>query len=147
MRLVIKFNILILLVCCLSYSIKLYSQEGFSEIVKDRHKAMTKIQAFTQKSYKQIAIKNSSENLELYAEEILINAKLFVELFPEGSDGGEASSDIWNKRDIFLEYNENFIDDIMNYKESILSKELDKILVNFNQMASNCGACHRKFKD
>ena len=145
MQLILKFNIFLAIIIIFLFSNPLSSHGEVKGVIKDRHMAMSKIKNFAEKSYKQIAVKKNTENLDEYADELLKNAQLFIKLFPEGSEG-DSSSNIWNEDDLFLEYNEKFVKDIISYKESITSEEIESIQIEFNKMASNCGICHKKFK-
>ena len=77
----------------------------------------------------------------------LHNAKEFKLLFPEGSQGGKASSLIWEDRETFDLYNDNFINSIENIGISIENEDSVSLMENFTIMTSNCGTCHKKFKN
>ena len=78
---------------------------------------------------------------------LLHAAKEFKELFPEGSQGGKASSLIWEDRETFNIYNDNFIKSIEDIAISIENEDSVSLMENFNIMASNCGTCHKKFRN
>ena len=146
MKLVTKFKILISFILLIS-SFESNAIEKIIDPIKNRQLIMVKIQKLSQKIYKDIVIKKNIEQLSVSANSILSNTNFFIQLFPENSRGGEASSDIWNQSEVFTEYQNNFIKDINYFIQSIESKNLEKIFSNFNKMSENCGKCHRKFKD
>ena len=71
----------------------------------------------------------------------------FKQLFPEGAQGGKASNLIWEDRETFNLYNDNFIKSIQDIAISIENDDSVSLMENFNIMASNCGTCHKKFKN
>jgi len=79
--------------------------------------------------------------------DLLHVAKKFNLLFPEGSQGGKASSLIWEDRKTFNLYIDNFINSIESIGISIEYVDSVSLIENFNIMASNCGTCHKKFKN
>ena len=79
--------------------------------------------------------------------ELLHVANEFKQLFPEGSQGGKASSLIWDNRATFDLYNDNFINSIANIGISIENEDTLALLENFNIMTANCGTCHKKFRN
>ena len=68
-------------------------------------------------------------------------------LFPKESQGGKASSLIWEDRETFEFFNNNFISSIEDIGESINNEDSVSLVENFNIMSSNCGTCHKKFKN
>ena len=145
MKLVIKFSFFFILLFFLSTVSS--ATNKIVDPIKKRQIVMLKIQKTIQSTYKQIVLIKNTDNLSEYADTIKINAKNFTELFPNNSRGGEASSEVWNNSELFLEYQEQFISDINIFRESIISNDLEIIQYSFNQMTKNCGGCHRKFKD
>jgi cytochrome c556 len=131
------------------------------EIVKQRMNNMSKIKAYSTKMYP-LVMSGKFEEIKQVNNELLHAAKDFKLLFPEGSQGGKASSLIWedtewNSKDkpklggntpkeTFSIFNDNFIKDIENINESIESKDNESVIENFNIMLSNCGTCHKKFR-
>jgi cytochrome c556 len=116
------------------------------EIINERMKKMSIINKLSQKIYKQLnaedfdIIKKSVEDIEHAAIE-------FKELFPLGSNGGKAKNIIWEKKILFYEYNDNFLIDIRSMSNNIEEKNITLLKKSFNSMASNCGTCHKKFKN
>ena len=80
-------------------------------------------------------------------DELLHAASKFKDLFPEGSQGSKASDLIWEDRETFNIYNDNFIASIENIALSIKNEDSVSLMENFNIMASNCGTCHKKFRN
>ena len=78
---------------------------------------------------------------------LLHAAEEFKMLFPDGSQGGKASSLIWEDRETFDLFNDNFIESIENISISIENEDSVSLMENFNIMASNCGTCHKKFRN
>jgi cytochrome c556 len=116
------------------------------EIVKKRMGNMSKIKAHSSKMYP-LTMTGEFDEIKLVNEELLHAAKDFKELFPEGSQGGKASDLIWEDRETFNLYNDNFIKSIEDIAISIENEDSVSLMENFNIMASNCGTCHKKFRN
>ena len=116
------------------------------EIINSRMKIMSNVNNLVKKIYKQL---NTSDFdlLEKKTLELKHSAKEFKKLFPENSKGGKAKNSIWDDKILFDEYNDNFIDDINLMLIDIDDKNIISLKENFNKMSSNCGACHKKFKN
>jgi cytochrome c556 len=80
-------------------------------------------------------------------EKLLHAATEFKQFFPEGAQGGKASNLIWEDRETFNLYNDNFIKSIQDIAISIENEDSVSLMENFNIMASNCGTCHKKFRN
>ena len=120
--------------------------KNFEEIVKQRMGNMSKIKAYSSKMYP-LTMTGEFDEIKLVNEELLHAAKDFKELFPEGSQGGKASDLVWEDRETFDLYNDNFIKSIEDIALSIENGDSVSLMENFNVMASNCGTCHKKFKN
>ena len=107
---------------------------------------MSKIKAYSSKMYP-LTMTGEFDEIKLVNEELLHAAKDFKELFPEGSQGGKASELIWEDRETFDLYNDNFIKSIEDIAISIENEDSVSLMENFNIMASNCGTCHKKFRN
>ena len=116
------------------------------EIVKQRMGNMSKIKTYSSKMYP-LTMTGEFDEIKLVNEELLHAAKDFKELFPEGSQGGKASDLIWEDRETFDLYNDNFIKSIEDIALSIENEDSVSLMENFNVMASNCGTCHKKFRN
>ena len=116
------------------------------EIVKQRMGNMSKIKAYSSKMYP-LTMTGEFDEIKLLNEELLHAAKDFKELFPEGSQGGKASNLIWEDRKTFDLYNDNFIKSIEDIALSIENEDSVSLMENFNLMTSNCGTCHKKFRN
>ena len=116
------------------------------EIVKQRMGNMSKIKAYSSKMYP-LTMTGEFDEIKLVNKELLHAAKDFKELFPEGSQGGKASDLIWEDRETFNLYNDNFIKSIEDIAISIAKEDSVSLMENFNIMASNCGTCHKKFRN
>ena len=120
--------------------------KNFEEIVKQRMGNMSKIKAYSSKMYP-LTMTGEFDEIKLVNEELLHAAKDFKELFLEGSQGGKASDLIWEDRETFDLYNDNFIKSIEDIALSIENEDSVSLMENFNVMASNCGTCHKKFRN
>ena len=120
--------------------------KNMEEIVKLRMGNMSKIKAYSSKMYP-LTMTGEFDEIKLVNEELLHAAKDFKELFPEGSQGGKASDLIWGDRETFDLYNDNFIKSIEDIAFSIENEDSVSLMENFNLMASNCGTCHKKFRN
>ena len=120
--------------------------KSVEEIVKKRMGNMSKIKAYSTKMHP-LTMTGEFEEIKVVNEEILHAAREFKELFPEGTQGGKASNLIWEERETFELYNDNFIKSIEDISESIQNEDSVSLVENFNIMASNCGTCHKKFRN
>ena len=120
--------------------------KSVEEIVKNRMGNMSKIKAYSSKMYP-LTMTGEFDEIKLVNKELLHAAKDFKELFPEGSKGGKASDLIWEDRETFNLYNDNFIKSIEDIAISIENEDSVSLMENFNIMASNCGTCHKKFRN
>ena len=120
--------------------------KNVEEIVKQRMGNMSKIKAYSSKMYP-LTMTGEFDEIKLVNEELLHAAKDFKELFPEGSQGGKASNLIWEDRETFDLFNDNFIKSIEDIGLSIENQDSISLMENFNIMASNCGTCHKKFRN
>ena len=120
--------------------------KNVEQIVKQRMSNMSKIKAYSQKMYP-LTMSGEFEEIKQLNDELLHSAKEFKLLFPEGSQGGKASSLIWEDRETFELFHNNFISSIEDIGESINNEDSVSLVENFNIMASNCGTCHKKFRN
>ena len=120
--------------------------KSVEEIVKKRMGNMSKIKAYSNKMYP-LTMTGEFEEIKKLNEELLKSVKEFKELFPEGTQGGKASNLIWEDRETFNLYNDNFIKSIEDIAVSILNEDSISLMENFNIMASNCATCHKKFRN
>ena len=120
--------------------------KNVEEIVKQRMSNMSKIKAYSTKMYP-LTMSGEFNEIKKVNDELLHAAKEFKLLFPEGSQGGKASSLIWEDREKFNLYVDNFINSIDSIGISIEDEDSVSLMKNFNIMAANCGTCHKKFKN
>ena len=120
--------------------------KNVEEIVKQRMGNMSKIKAYSSKMYP-LTMTGEFDEIKLVNEELLHAAIDFKELFPEGSKSKKASDLIWEDRETFDLYNDNFIKSIKDIAISIENEDSVSLMENFNVMASNCGTCHKKFRN
>ena len=143
----IKLILLLILIPFLAISHETNIEDKtVEEIVKQRMGNMSKIKAYSSKMYP-LTMTGEFDEIKLVNEELLHAAKDFKELFPEGSQGGKASDLIWEDRETFDLYNDNFIKSIEDIALSIENEDSVSLMENFNVMASNCGTCHKKFRN
>ena len=142
-----KIIILLILIPFIAFAHDVNIEDkNVEEIVKKRMNIMSKIKGYSSKMY---PLTMSGEFFEIKElnEELLHAAKEFKLLFPEGSQGGKASSLIWENREMFDLYHDDFIQSIESIAISIESEDSVSLMENFNIMASNCGTCHKKFRN
>ena len=120
--------------------------KSVEEIVNKRMANMSKIKAYSQKMYP-LTMSGEFDEIKELNDELLHAVSEFKELFPEGSQGSKASSLIWEDRETFNIYIDNFIASINNIALSIENEDSVSLMENFNIMSSNCGTCHKKFKN
>ena len=120
--------------------------KNVEEIVKQRMSNMSKIKAYSTKMYP-LTMSGEFEEIKELNDKLLHAAQEFKLLFAEGTQGGKASSLIWEDREKFDLFNDNFISSIENISKSINNEDSVSLVENFNIMASNCGTCHKKFRN
>lgn len=120
--------------------------KNVEEIVKQRMSNMSKIKAYSTKMYP-LTMSGEFEEIKELNDKLLHVAQEFKLLFAEGTQGGKASSLIWEDREKFDLFNDNFISSIENIGKSINNEDSVSLVENFNIMASNCGTCHKKFRN
>ena len=116
------------------------------DIIKKRTSNMSKIKAYSTKMYP-LTMSGEFDEIKEINDMLLNAAKEFKVLFPEGSQGGKASGLIWDDKETFNLYNDNFVESIESIAISIENEDSVSLMENFNIMASNCGTCHKKFKN
>ena len=143
----IKLILFILFIPFLAFSHEMIVADMTSnEIIKQRQGNMSKIKAFSTKMYP-LTMSGEFDEINKINNDLLHVAKEFKLLFPEDSQGGKASSLIWEDRETFNLYIDNFINSIESIGISIENVDSVNLIENFNIMASNCGTCHKKFKN
>ena len=143
----IKLFLLLIFIPTIVFSHKVSMEDkSVEEIVNKRMGNMSKIKAYSQKMYP-LTMSGEFDEIKKLNDELLHNVSEFKELFPEGSQGGKASSLIWEDRETFNIYIDNFIASINNIALSIDNEDSVSLMENFNIMSSNCGTCHKKFKN
>ena len=87
--------------------------KSIEEIVNKRMANMSKIKAYSQKMYP-LTMSGEFDEIKELNHELLHAVSEFKDLFPEGSQGSKASSLIWDDRETFNIYIDNFISSINN---------------------------------
>ena len=143
----IKLILLLIFLPTIVFSHKVSLEDkSVEEIVNKRMANMSKIKSYSTKMYP-LTMSGEFDEIKDVNEELLHAAKEFKELFPEGTQGGKASNLIWEDRETFDLYNDNFIKSIEDIGISIENEDSVSLMENFNIMASNCGTCHKKFRN
>ena len=143
----IKLILFLILIPFLAISHEVNIEDkSVEEVVKQRMANMSKIKAYSSKMYP-MTMSGEFDEIKEVNEKLLHATTEFKELFPEGTQGGKASNLIWEDRETFDIYNDNFIKSIQDIAISIENEDSVSLMENFNIMASNCGTCHKKFKN
>ena len=143
----IKLILFLILIPFLAISHEVNIEDkSVEEVVKQRMANMSKIKAYSSKMYP-MTMSGEFDEIKEVNEKLLYAATEFKELFPEGTQGGKASNLIWEDRETFDLYNDNFIKSIQDIAISIENQDSVSLMENFNIMASNCGTCHKKFRN
>ena len=143
----IKLILLLILIPFLAISHEVNIEDkSVEEVVKQRMANMSKIKAYSSKMYP-MTMSGEFDEIKEVNEKLLHVSTEFKQLFPEGAQGGKASNLIWEDRKTFNLYNDNFIKSIQDIAISIKNEDSVSLMENFNIMASNCGTCHKKFKN
>ena len=143
----IKLFLLLIFLPTIVFSHKVSMEDkSVEEIVNKRMGNMSKIKAYSTKMYP-LTMSGEFDEIKNVNDELLHAASEFKDLFPEGSQGGKASALIWEDRETFDLYNDNFIKSIEDIAISIENEDSVSLMENFNIMASNCGTCHKKFRN
>ena len=143
----IKLILLLIFIPFLAISHEVNIEDkSVEEIVKQRMANMSKIKVYSSKMYP-MTMSGEFDEIKEVNEKLLHAATEFKELFPEGTQGGKASNLIWEDRETFDTYIDNFIKSIQDIAISIENEDSVSLMENFNIMASNCATCHKKFKN
>ncbi len=143
----IKLLLVLIFLPTIVFSHKVSMEDkSVEEIVNKRMANMSKIKAYSQKMYP-LTMSGEFNEIKELNDELLHSVSEFKELFPEGSQGSKASSLIWEDRETFNIYIDNFISSINKIALSIDNEDSVSLMENFNIMSSNCGTCHKKFKN
>ena len=143
----IKLLLLLIFLPTIVFSHKISLEDkSLEEIVNKRMGNMSKIKSYSTKMYP-LTMSGEFDEIKKVNDELLHAASEFKDLFPEGSQGGKASALIWEDRETFDLYNDNFIKSIEDIAISIENEDSVSLMENFNIMASNCGTCHKKFRN
>ena len=143
----IKLFLLLIFLPTIVFSHKVSMEDkSVEEIVNNRMANMSKIKAYSTKMYP-LTMSGEFDEIKKVNQELLHAASEFKDLFPEGSQGSKASALIWEDRETFDLYNDNFIKSIEDIAISIENEDSVSLMENFNIMASNCGTCHKKFRN
>ena len=143
----IKLFFLLIFLPTIVFSHKVSMEDkSVEEIVNKRMGNMSKIKAYSTKMYP-LTMSGEFDEIKKVNDELLHAASEFKDLFPEGSQGGKASALIWEDRETFDLYNDNFIKSIEDIAISIENEDSVSLMENYNIMASNCGTCHKKFRN
>ena len=143
----IKLILFLILIPFLAISHEVNIEDkSVEEVVKQRMANMSKIKAYSSKMYP-MTMSGEFDKIKQVNEKLLHVSTEFKQLFPEGSQGGKASNLIWEDRETFNLYNDNFVKSIQDIAISIENEDSVSLMENFNIMASNCGTCHKKFKN
>ena len=143
----IKLLLLLIFLPTIVFSHKVSMEDkSVEEIVNKRMGNMSKIKAYSTKMYP-LTMSGEFDEIKKVNDELLHAASEFKDLFPESSQGGKASALIWEDRETFDLYNDNFIKSIEDIAISIENEDSVSLMENFNIMASNCGTCHKKFRN
>ena len=148
---VTQFKIFLLITALLSPTVIFahkvtLEDKSLEEIVNNRMALMQKIKSISSQISKLLKSDDYDTIIELN-KSLLNSAKEFKDAFPEGTQYKTASDEIWNDRDSFNEYIDKFINDIEIIGVSIELEDNDMLNSSFKEMASNCGSCHKKFKN
>ena len=143
----IKLILFLILIPFLAISHEVNIEDkSVEEVVKQRMTNMSKIKAYSSKMYP-MTMSGEFDEIKEVNEKLLHAATEFKELFPEGTQGGKASNLIWEDRETFDIYIDNFIKSIQDIAISIENEDSVSLMENFNIMTSNCGTCHKKFRN
>ena len=145
MNIKLILSLIIIPFVAISHEINI-EDKNVEEIVKKRMSHMSKIKTYATKMYP-LTMSGVFDEIYELNNKLLHLANEFKKLFPEGSQGGKASSLIWEDRETFDIYIDNFIKSIQDIEISIENEDSVSLMENFNIMASNCGTCHKKFKN
>ncbi len=120
--------------------------KSLEEIVNKRMALMMEIKSTSTQMYRILQTNDYETMLELNTT-LLNAASEFKNYYPEGSQHKSASDEIWSDRETFNNFNDTFINDIEMISLSIELEDNEMLNDAFNEMAANCGSCHKKFRN
>ena len=148
---VIHFKIILIILYLITPTILMghkvtLEDKSLEEIVNNRMALMQKVKSTSSQIFRLLKTNDYEAILEL--NETLLHAAIeFKDHYPEGSQHKGASEEIWNDRETFNEFNDNFISDIEMISLSIELEDNEMLNEAFKVMAANCGSCHKKFRN
>ena len=148
----IRFKIILKIVCLVVVPVSLMAHKvtledkSIEEIVNARMALMQKVKS-TSSQISKLLNSNDYDSILQLNETLLNTASNFKDLFPDGSKHKGASDEIWNDRETFNKFNDKFINDIEMISLSVELEDDEMLNSSFKEMASNCGSCHKKFKN
>ena len=120
--------------------------KSLEEIINKRMALMMEIKSTSTQMYRILQSNDYETILELNTT-LLNAASEFKNYYPEGSQHKSASDEIWNDRETFNKFNDKFASDIEMISLSVELEDNDMLNDAFKEMAANCGACHKKFRN
>ena len=120
--------------------------KSLEEIINKRMALMMEIKSTSTQMYRILQTNDYETMLELNTT-LLNAASEFKNYYPEGSQHKSASDEIWSDRETFNNFNDKFVNDIEMISLSIELEDNEMLNDAFNEMAANCGSCHKKFRN
>ena len=147
MAILIKILFLLIFLPSILFAHKVTLEDkSLEEIVNKRMALMMEIKSTSTKMYRILQSNDYEAMLELNST-LLNAASQFKNYYPEGSQHKSASDEIWNDRETFNNFNDKFVNDIEMISLSIELEDNEMLNDAFNEMAANCGSCHKKFRN
>ena len=157
---VMRFKIILIVLSVIAPTILMghkvtLEDKSLEEIVNNRMALMQKVKSTSSQIFRLLKTNDYEVILELN-KTLLHAASEFKDHYPEGSQHKGANEAIWltkddpdnpDKVDTFLEFNNKFVSDIEMISLSAELEDNEMLNDAFKQMAANCGACHKKFRN
>lgn len=146
-----KLKILLITIFVVFPSFNCFSNDNFKEIVNSRMAKFQESKSLMRNINKNLSNKNfieiekSSKKLNLWSNEM-------DKFFPRGSEASslnksEASNDIWSDPKGFKIAINSFKKKSAQLIKIAASKDLDKTVSAFRELAGTCKGCHQKYRN
>ena len=88
-----------------------------------------------------------TRHLQVHADALAGLAKITPDIFPDGSQGGEALDLIWEEPDDFAETLNAFEESTAKFQEAVTSSDMDTIRTAVKVVGQSCKGCHDKYRE
>lgn len=86
-------------------------------------------------------------HISIHANALAGYADIMPDLFPDGSEGGETRSSVWEEPEEFTKVVEAFRTATLDFKEVAAAGDMKAIAAGFRDLGNSCKGCHRNYRE